>query len=139
MAALVVDASVALSWFFEDEALTWTDSVLDGLAHGDRIGVPAHWPTEVSNGLLTALRRQRIPSGRAEAIWDEIALLPIDIEPPLSAPLAKAVLALARQLERTVYDAAYRELAIRKGWPLATLDAALSLAAARSRVQLIAG
>jgi predicted nucleic acid-binding protein len=36
-----------------------------------------------------------------------------------------------------VYDAAYLELALRKGHPLATLDAALSIAARAETVRLV--
>lgn len=139
MPPLVADASVTLSWCFEDESVAWTDSILRGMGGGDRMAVPAHWPTEVLNGLLTALRRKRIPPGRAEELWDELAVLPIDVEPPLSAQDAKAVLVLSQRLELTAYDAAYLELAIRKGWPLATLDRALSLAATQMGVALVAG
>ena len=139
MAALVVDASVTLSWCFEDERSSWTDTILDRLGRGDRTTVPAHWPTEVTNGLLTGIRRQRIRSGRAEQFWDELSVLPIDVEPGLSAQQARATLALSQQFELTAYDAAYLELAIRRGLPLATLDAALSRAATGSGVRLIVG
>ena len=44
---------------------------------------------------------------------------------------------LARRHRLTVYDAAYLELALRKGYPLATLDAALSIAARAEGVPLI--
>src|SRR5579872_5231326 len=115
MAGFVVDASVTLAWCFEDEATAWTDSLLDRLRAGDTIAVPAHWPTEVSNGLLMAFRRKRIPSGRAEQFWDELAALPIDLEPPLSAQQAKRTLALSDQYGLTVYDAVYLELVIRRG------------------------
>jgi len=45
----VADASITLSWCFEDEATPWTDRLLDRLRNGDTILAPAHWPTEVSN------------------------------------------------------------------------------------------
>lgn len=134
----VVDASVALSWCFEDEANTWTDALLDRLRREDRITVPAHWPTEVSNGLLMGVRRKRIQPHRPALFWDELAVLPIDVEGPLSAGRAKAVLALCQQHGLTVYDAAYLELAQRKGLPLATLDSALMKAASSENVALIA-
>lgn len=60
MAIFVVDASVALAWCFEDEASTLADGLLGRLRQGDRIVVPAHWPTEMPNGLLVASRRKRI-------------------------------------------------------------------------------
>ncbi len=138
MATFVVDASVTLAWCFEDEATAWTDGLLDRLRAGDRIAVPAHWPTEVSNGLLTALRRQRIQPDRPELFWEELAILPIEVEPPLSSDQAKTVLRLSLQYELTAYDAAYLELAKRRGFPLATLDSALMSAAAPAGVTLIA-
>jgi hypothetical protein len=60
MAVFVADASATLAWCFEDETNNWTDGLLDRLQHGDRIVVPAHWPTEILNGLLVASRRKRI-------------------------------------------------------------------------------
>jgi predicted nucleic acid-binding protein len=133
----VVDASVTLAWCFEDEATTWTDGLLDRLRIGERIVVPAHWPTEVSNGVLMALRRRRIQPDRPALFWDELAVLPIEVESPLSPTRAKAVLALSLQYGLTVYDAAYLELAQRWGIPLATLDSALLKIAPLERVKLI--
>ena len=137
MATFVADASVTLSWCFEDETTAWTDGLLDRLRTGEAIAVPAHWPTEVSNGLLMAVRRQRIRPGRAELFWDELAVLPVGVEPPLLPRQAKAVLALARQFGLTAYDAAYLELAQRKGFPLATLDSTLLMAAVPAGVSLV--
>jgi predicted nucleic acid-binding protein len=133
----VVDASVTLAWCFEDEATTWTDGLLDRLRIGERIVVPAHWPAEFSNGMLMALRRRRIQPDRPALFWDELAVLPIEVESPLSPTRAKAVLALSLQYGLTVYDAAYLELAQRWGIPLATLDSALLKIAPLERVKLI--
>jgi len=137
MATFVADASVTLAWCFEDEATLWTDSLLDRLRHGDDIVVPAHWPTEISNGMLIGLRRKRIQSGRPELFWDALAVLPIAVEPPLSPLQAKAILALCTQYRLTVYDAAYLELSKRKGLPLATLDLDLIKAAPTEGVSLL--
>ena len=133
----VVDASVALSWCFEDEANTWTDGLLDRLRSEDHIIVPAHWPTDVSNGLLMGVRRKRIQPHRPALFWDELAVLPIELDRPLSAAHPKAVLALCEHHGLTVYDAAYLELAQRKALPLATLDSALSRAASSEKVALV--
>jgi predicted nucleic acid-binding protein len=137
MGGFVVDASVALAWCFEDEATAWTDSLLDRLRAGDDLVVPAHWPTEVSNGLLFALRRQRIKPGQPELFWDQLANLPIEVEPPLSPALAKRVMAIAQQFALTVYDAAYLELAQRRVLGLATLDVQMSTAARTAGTELI--
>lgn len=99
--------------------------------------VPAHWPTEILNGLLFAERRKRIKSGQATALWGELFLLPIEIEPPLTASQAKAVLALGERHGLTVYDAAYLELAQRRQLPLRTVDTDLRKAAQMDGVVLI--
>jgi predicted nucleic acid-binding protein len=129
MAVFVVDASAALAWCFVDEASGWTDGLLERLRQGDRIAVPAHWPTEILNGLLVAFRRKRIKTGQPALFWDELARLPIETEPALTAMQAKAVLALSEKHGLTVYDAAYLELAYRRQLPLATLDTDLRKAA----------
>jgi predicted nucleic acid-binding protein len=84
MAIFVVDASAALAWCFEDEASRWTDELLERLRQGDRIVVPAHWPTEILNGLLVASRRKRIHASQPALFLDEIARLPIEAEPALT-------------------------------------------------------
>jgi hypothetical protein len=57
MGTFVVDGSVTLPWCFEDGATVWTEPLLDRLRGGDQISVPAHWPIEISIGMLVALRR----------------------------------------------------------------------------------
>ena len=84
-----------------------------------------------------ALGSKRIQPGHPELFWDELAILPIKVEPPLSPSQAKTVLALCEQRGLTVYDAAYLELAKRKGLSLATLDTALLKAASQQGVALI--
>ena len=107
------------------------------MRQGDRIVVPAHWPTEISNGLLVALRRKRIKTGQPTLFWDEIARLPIETEPALNANQAKTVLAFSEKHGLTVYDAAYLELAHRRHLPLGTLDADLRKAAQLEGVALL--
>jgi predicted nucleic acid-binding protein len=78
-----------------------------------------HKSDEYEESSEALLRRRR----------DELAILPIDVEPPLSPDQAKTVLALSQKHGLTVYDAAYLELAKRKGFSLATMDSALITAA----------
>jgi len=129
MAVFVVDASAALAWCFEDESNSLTDEHLERLRQGDRMVVPAHWPTEILNGLLVALRRKRIKEGQPALFWDELARLPIETESALNPVQAKTVLALGEKYGLTVYDAAYLELAHRRNLPLGTLDSDLRKAA----------
>ncbi|MGA2718485.1 MAG: type II toxin-antitoxin system VapC family toxin [Candidatus Acidiferrales bacterium] len=137
MSVFVVDASAALAWCFEDESSSWTDGLLDRLRQGDQIVVPAHWPAEILNGLLFALRRNRIKAGQHVVFWDELLRLPIETEPALNLAQARTALALAEQHGLTIYDAAYLELAQRRDLPLATLDTDLRKAAQVEGVTLL--
>ena len=137
MAIFVVDASAALAWCFEDEASSWSDGLLERLRQGDQIVVPAHWPTEISNGLLVAQRKNRIKTGQAALFWDELVHLPIEMEPALTAVQAKTVLILSEKHGLTVYDAAYLELAQRRQFPLGTLDTDLRKAAQAAGVVVL--
>jgi predicted nucleic acid-binding protein len=137
MAVFIVDASASLAWCFDDEATGWTDGLLLRLRNGDRIIVPAHWPTEISNGLLMGVRRKRIKPEQPGMFWDELARLPIASEPALTPVEAKAVLALSEKHGLTVYDAVYLELAGRKQLPLGTLDDDLRRAALAENVVLL--
>lgn len=137
MSNFVVDASAALAWCFEDESSGYADGLLESLRHGSQIVVPAHWPTEVLNGLLVAVRRKRINADQPALLWQELSRLPIEVEPPLSANQGSEILALGDKFGLTVYDATYVELAQRRKLPLGTLDADLRKAAQASGVTLI--
>jgi predicted nucleic acid-binding protein len=80
----VVDASATLPWCFEDEATPWSEALLDRLSLGEQATAPAHWPIEVSNALLMAIRRQRITPDQAEQFLEKLASLRISVEPPLT-------------------------------------------------------
>ena len=59
MTGIVVDASVALAWFFPDDASEYADGVLVALA-GRKVIVPAVWVLEITNAVLVAERRKRV-------------------------------------------------------------------------------
>lgn len=126
--SFVLDCSVTMAWVFRDEATGATDRLRDMLGK-NRALVPALWPTETANALLAATRRKRI--GREE--WSRLRMqlnaLPIDVDPVSTARTWGPVLDLAAVHDLTVYDATYLELAMRSGFPLATLDRALRIAA----------
>ena len=63
-----------------------------------------------------------------------IAELPITTDTETTARAWREILALARAEGLTTYDATYLELAIRRGLPLQTKDAALITAARRTGV-----
>jgi predicted nucleic acid-binding protein len=125
----VVDASATLAWCFQDEATDWSLALLQRIRGGEQVQVPAHWPTEIANGLLVVLRRKRLSLDDVRAISGDLQLLPIQIELAPSPAAAQRIIELAIQHNLTVYDAAYLDVALRHGLPLATLDYELIKAA----------
>jgi predicted nucleic acid-binding protein len=135
---VVLDASVALRWALEDERSPAADSVLHTLAVSGAT-VPAIWAFEVGNGLLGALRRQRIDERGVTRFLDSIRVLPIVAEAPPSPIRVGELVTLAHQCAISVYDAAYLELASREDSPLATFDAPLATAAVQRGVAIFPG
>lgn len=133
----VVDASVALAWCFGDEDSVVAEQALERLNTEEAI-VPALWPLEVTNGLLTAERRGRLDRPDAARALVLVSSLPIAIDPLERRRTFESTCRLARAHGLTSYDAAYLDLAARLGVPLATLDTGLADAAAAEGVELMA-
>jgi predicted nucleic acid-binding protein len=126
--SLVIDCSITMAWYFKDEATTYTRAVQASLA-SHRAAVPGLWPLEVANVLLVGERRNRSTQAQATKWLRLLEALPIAVDAETPSVAFNKVLGLARGHGLTAYDAAYLELAIRLGLPLATLDDALKRAA----------
>jgi predicted nucleic acid-binding protein len=127
-AGFVLDNSISIAWCFEDETSPYADAVLDRLT-STRAIVPALWPLEAANALLMGERRKRTTEAKVARWIGFLASLPITIDDATNAHAWGDTLSLARGHNLTAYDAAYLELAVRLGLPLATLDARLKAAA----------
>ena len=131
-----MDASLALQWYLKDEEdREYSLAVLAGL-HDNEAAVPFLWTYEISNALVMAHRRKRLAVGEISEILDNLGALPITIDRPEAESVMKLP-SLALERDLTVYDAAYLELAVRLGLPLATKDKALKRAMANIGVQLV--
>jgi predicted nucleic acid-binding protein len=130
LTACVIDASVAAAWCFKDEASPSIDAVFRTVRDYGAL-VPALWHLELANALLQAERRRRILI--ADLLWrlDLISDFPIVVDAETPARAWRETLLLARTERLTTYDAAYLEVALRMGLPLASLDTALVAAAKR--------
>ncbi len=133
-----MDASVALAWCFPDEASEYADGVLVALQE-ETILVPAVWGLEIANAVLVGERSKRLrpPEIRRFSILLESLTLVQDVQPV--GEDFSSVLPLAREYGLSAYDAAYLELSIRHGVPLATLDARLQTAARKAGIKIFAG
>ena len=94
---------------------------------------PRVWVYEVRNSVLMGLRRKRIGKADAEYFLDSLKGLPIRLTDPL---FYDGVFTLVERHGLTVYDAAYLDLALREGLPLASLDNEFCKAAGNSGVAL---
>jgi predicted nucleic acid-binding protein len=117
----ILDCSITVSWCFEDQASNYADRTLDLLTKTEAL-VPSLWPLEVANVLLVAERKQRITEAESLRFINLLRTLPISVDDQTSACAVTDTLSLARRLKISSYDAAYLELAVRLGLPLATLD-----------------
>ena len=129
--SLVIDCSVAVAWCIDDEASPETDTLLERVRDEGGL-VPGLWHLELGNVLLQAERRGRLSTRDVAARLELLRTLPIATDDETSARAWREVLALARAERLTTYDAAYLELALRKGAALATKDSALGDAARRA-------
>lgn len=137
MRRLAIDASITLSWLLPDESTVESLAVQDELADAQSVWVPAHWKLEVANSLWMAERRKRLDSsGVAEAVA-LFTQLPVTIDSETNARATGETLGLSRQYGISVYDAAYLELALRKGATLGSLDGPLRAVAAKLNVPLL--
>jgi predicted nucleic acid-binding protein len=134
--SLVIDASLTMAWYFEDESTPATDALLDRVADAGAL-VPGLWRLEVANAFQTAIRRQRIDAVYRDASLAELGLMPIAIDADTSTYAWSATLRLSERFSLTVYDAAYLELAQRRSLPLATLDRDLRAAAPALNIELL--
>jgi predicted nucleic acid-binding protein len=126
--SLVLDASLTLSWYFDDEVKPAGDAVLERVGANGAF-VPSLWRIEVANALQVALRRKRIDKDFRSRALRQLEVLPITVDRETDMFVWSATLDLADRFDLTVYDATYLELAHRRNLPLATLDKELIVAA----------
>jgi predicted nucleic acid-binding protein len=131
----VLDASVTLSWCFEDEGGDYALRVLETLRASEAVAA-SPWPLEVANGLAVAERRGRLDAATARRFMELVLALPIAVEPMSRSPALTGAYDLAHRRSLSAYDAAYLELAIRRAIPIATLDARLREAAVAEGVEV---
>jgi predicted nucleic acid-binding protein len=129
----VVDASVAAGWFLDEPdhphvTIAWR------LLRTGPATVPSIWWYEIRNVLLIAERRKRLTSEDVDRALQRLRSLRIEIDSVMDDRVS---LSLVRSHGLTIYDAAYLELALRLGCPLATRDRAMTKAAKAEHIALI--
>ena len=134
--SLVLDSSVTLAWIYSDETTAGVTHVLQTVSSRGA-WVPVLWRLEVANILEMGVRRGRHNAAFRESTLADLALLPISTDQETETHAWGATLRLAAKHRLTLYDAAYLEIAQRRGLALATLDSELRTAAKSEKVALL--
>ncbi len=130
----VLDASVALSWFYRDEVTPESAALLETI-DSDAPVAPSIWIYELVNSFVVAERRSRITAEQAEASLEQLRALPVEV---VAYPEIGATRRLAIRAGLSAYDAAYLDLALGRGIPLATRDDRLRAAAEAAGIEVLA-
>jgi len=126
----VLDTSICMRWLLPSAKISdqsFAEKVLVSLNQNTAI-VPNLWHLEVSNVLLSAVRRADIDQDLAAAFMQKLKLLPISADANTCRYAFNDVHMLANKYHLSSYDAAYLALATRHNIPLATLDKDLAKA-----------
>jgi predicted nucleic acid-binding protein len=136
--SLVLDSSATLAWVYAGEV---TEPILHvfNLVCDTGAWVPGLWKLEVANVLEMGIRRGRHDAAFRNSTLADLTLLPLQVDVETDRQAWGATLQLADRHRLTLYDAAYLELALRRGLPLASLDAELRAAAQAEGLIVLGG
>jgi predicted nucleic acid-binding protein len=134
--SMVIDSSVALAWFFDDEKEVSTNRILHMVAEKGA-WVPTIWRLEVANGFHQGIKRRRIDTGRRGQALTNLTTLNIAVDPETNTVAWDRTIEFSDRFGLTCYDASYLELAYRRALPLATLDRELRAAGKKLGISLL--
>ena len=135
-AAFVADASAAVGWVHPAQATPQTEAMLDAIAEGAILEVPALWPLEVANALTVLVRRRKLTENERQTGLGWLRALPLRVDHEMSSLAFSRLSELATTHHLSVYDAAYLELAQRRKLVLGCNDGPLRKAATQCGVDV---
>ena len=138
MTTFVLDNSVAMRWLLASDKTADQKYAIATLASLQvaKALVPTLWHLDVANVLLGAKSKDQLSAADVERFISQLQVLPIQTDSLTSQQAFGSMLSLAQAYKLSCYDAAYLELALREGIPLATLDKDLLKAARRAKVDI---
>jgi predicted nucleic acid-binding protein len=136
MTTFIADASVAIAWVHPGQATPYTVRLLDAVAEGATLAVPALWPVEVANALIVLVRRRKLRDDERQTALGWLSELPIRVDVEMASRAFSTLSELASAYGLSLYDAAYLELAQRRKLMLGCKDGPLRRAAKRCGVRL---
>jgi predicted nucleic acid-binding protein len=137
VSAFIPDTSVSMAWCFEDETNPYSEALLAMLEANEEALVPSLWPLEVANALIKAKQRGRVTETQIIGFLEDLGEFAIRVDTQGIGRALTEVRFPAEQYRLTSYDAAYLELAMRTGVPLATVDGDLLEAALAAGVLVV--
>lgn len=132
----VLDASVALLWLVphsNPSGLDYAEAVLDALKESQAVG-PSLLPLEIANVVAKVESKGAVTEADSQRFISLLGQLNIVTDHATATHALGDTLNLARRYGLSAYGAAYLELALRTGLPLATLDVDLAKAATTAGV-----
>lgn len=134
--AFIADASVAIAWVHPAQATRHTEAMLDAIADGAALEVPALWPLDVANALVVLVRRRKLTEQERQVALGWLQGLRLRLDHEMAGLAFSRLSDLAATHQLSVYNATYLELALRRQLPLACTDGALRTAAKSAGVRL---
>ncbi len=129
--SFILDASVAMLWLVPDSnpaGVDYARAVLRRLKESQAL-VPPLWSLELANVIARLESKGVVTEVNSRHFIAILERLNIVTDQAMVTHALSDTLNLARRFKLSSYDAAYLELALRKGLPLATLDTDLAKAA----------
>jgi predicted nucleic acid-binding protein len=133
----VIDASFFAASILPDEQKEHTLRFFSSIGENDTIYVPHWWWYESGNILKKAVDRKRLEYSEALVMVSRLDAFDISTDSEHGSAYTGTLLRLACDYGLTAYDAAYLELAARKGAALGTLDGNLKAAAEKHGVPVV--
>ena len=133
MTSIVLDNSVVVSWCLADEHEALAEHAIRRAASGGAVA-PGIWWYELRNALAMGERRGRLSAAQVARALSAVGRLNIALDWDHDE---RTILDLVRRNRLSAYDAAYLEVAMRRGLPLASLDRRLREAARTNGIALL--
>lgn len=127
MSRVVIDASVAVKWFLPE---IYSEAARRYLLGDCLRVVPDLLYVEFGNAIWKRARRADMSDDEAREVLRSLQLVPV--ERHAAQPFLESAYRVARELDRTVYDALYLVLAAALNCPLVTADRRFYEAVAKS-------
>lgn len=131
------DCSFAVALALRDESGRERERSLGHLSKVGALWVPALWWYELSNALAVAHRRRRLAEADITYLTELYGMLPIETDAYLDLDRMWRFYSIAQEYNLSAYDAAYLELAQRRGIGLATFDKRLASGARKAGIKII--